>query len=266
MTEEQIDTLIEVYYNQDEIDNPVILKPKRKCKKIEVVYRSPVIQSTVKKGKPWARKIIGMNMYQALYFLEGAIQKIPKFLQEAIISSAGTIGKRSLDPNYTYIKGIITSKKNRTKKMTFKAKGSGGKRFRDYIDFKILYARRNIKDFYKNLILGKGHEELSFQIRNKLQNTNSDLEEIKSLNWILTSKGRQQNRLIFKRKVLYRFLEFQKAGTKVSMKLLMELQAEKEATEFMAKWDHIFNEAKDLQTDYFERKQLYESRINNTQG
>lgn len=242
-----------------------ILTPKQKCNKTDVTYRTPVIKSSVKKGALWARMLSGKSLYEAIYFLEPIINKIPKFLLQCIIRSISTLTKRNLDLHYVFIKGIITSRKHRTKKIHYGARSKMGIRFKDYIDFKILYKRRNIKDFYKDFIIGKSHHVFGSYVRECLKKKNCDLEDIIPLQWILTNEGRMQQRTLFRRKVMYKYLEYKHAGVNVPVNVIYEYMADQECEEFMDKWAHLFHPTENSniheELSFQKRKKLYQERL-----
>jgi len=65
----------------------------------------------------------------------------------------------------------------------------------------ILY-EKPVKQLYKEMLGGKTAPVLAYAMRQRLLQQNADYEEIRENQWILTSKGRQQRKLMLKRKVL----------------------------------------------------------------
>lgn len=244
----------------EEKDFPFIL-PRKINEKIPIVkYKSPILQASVKRSKPYCRMIIGKSFYQALWILSGFIQKVPKFLVEVMNRSIMTLTKRNLNLSFIYIQGIITSKKNVVKKIGYHAKGRGSHRIRHWVDFTFHFGRRNIKDFFKELVIGVNHTNLAHIIRQKIQQEEINYEDIKALQWVLTSKGRQQQKLMIKRKALYKYVRFKRANIKVGLKFLIEKEAEIEGVNFMRQWGYLFDEMSSVGNDHQSRKSLYEQR------
>ena len=116
-----------------------------------------------------------------------------------------------------------------------------GQRHRDFIDFKVLFRIRNVKDFYKDLLMGKPCKEMSHMLRHKMRNKMASLKEIQSLHWILTSKGRIEMLRRFKLKVRIRQFYLKNKGVTLPMEVLAEHEAEKQVNEFMGKYSHLFD-------------------------
>ena len=245
------------------MDHPLVL-PKKVNNKVHVVkFTTKELQSSVKKAKPFARMIIGKSYYESLYILSKYIQKVPKFLTQSLIESKEVLKNQNLNCSYIYIQGLMTNKHDRfKKKIHFKGRAKTGVIKKMKINFIILFGKRNIKDFYKDIVLGKNHSNLAQILREKLQNTNAGYEELRSFSWVLTSKGRQQQKLIVKRKALYKYLEFKRAGIEVPLKILLEKEAEIEAVKFMEKWGNLFYENQDKIDNFEERKRIFEKRTN----
>ena len=259
LSDEMIQSLFEEIELNEALD-PIIIPPIYKQNNHHSIYKTPIIQSTTKKGSRWARTIIGKSYYEAMYELSSRIQKIPKFLLQCLIRSGSTLAKRSLNTQYMVIKGIITSRKRRIKKITYHAKTKNGRRFRDYIDFKIYFQRKTIKDFYKDMIMGKGSSSFARMLREKFQTQDEDLETIRSLSWLLTSNGRKQQKELFKRRVLHQYFDLKNSGVRVPLKILNEKQAEEEARDFMVKWAHLFDDKPDINKNFEARKAMFLER------
>ena len=252
MTETEINKLFETI-DAKEMEQPFILPRKTKKHVTLVKYKTQVLQSSVKKAKPFARLVIGKSYYEALYILSNHIQKVPKFLLQALNRSISTLTKRNLNPAFVYIQGIITCQNHSQKKIRFHGKAKMGIQKRNFIDFRILFGRRDIKEFFKDLVTGKNHIHIVSLMKSLLKDKDAGYESINALNWIMTSKGRQQKKLMIKRRALNRFVEHRKFNVYVPLKRLFEDEVEKEAVEFMQNWGFLFDDKPNIRDDFRNR-------------
>lgn len=235
--------------------------PKKQAEKEPmVIYNSPGIVSSVKKGKPYCRLIIGKSFYQALFALSKYIQKVPKFLVEVLQQSVTTLSRRNFNLSYVYIKTITVNKRSKTRRLNYRARGRASIRYKHQIYFKIHFGRRNIKSFFTDLALGVNHTNLVHVVHEYIQTHNIGFEELRALQWVLTAKGRQQQRLMVKRRALYQLVHFRKANVKVPLKFLFEAEAEREAEMFMKKWAYLFDDVPGIGKELEERKALHAKR------
>lgn len=66
---------------------------------------------------------------------------------------------------------------------------------------RITLEEKPIKNMYKELLVGKTPPALAFKLREQFLKNNADYETLKKYSFVLTARGRQQKRMIFKRKV-----------------------------------------------------------------
>jgi hypothetical protein len=257
MSNEEMQKMFEEISIEEDIHEPLLLAKKTEPPKIYMRYQTEKLQSSVKRSKPYAKMLIGKSVYEAMFILSSHIQKVPKFLKENLSNSLEIMSKKNLTHSYMYIQGIVTSRRTRRYGIRYHGRVKSGKSARDHVDFTIYFGRRNIKDFYKDLVMGKDHSNLNFVLRQKLQDPQTEVEQLRSLQWILTSKGRQQKRLLLKRKALYKYLDFKRVGVNVKLRVLLEKEAEKEAVEFMENWAFMFNDSETKEVTLEERRALY---------
>lgn len=225
-----------------------------------MTFKTNKIKSTVKKFLPYTKLLSKKTVYEALFILSEQMQKVPRYLVEELTRAIETMNRRNLPPSYMYIQGIVVQKRDRRHRIEYKARGKTGYMARDMVDLKILFGRKTIKDFYKEMVMGRDHSNISYLLKEQIRNDGGEYEDLRSVQWLVTSKGRQQQRLLLKRRALYKYLEFKRVGVKVSLKVLLEKEAEKEAVEFMREWGFLFDNTSDSFVSLAERRELYEKR------
>ena len=78
-------------------------------------------------------------------------------------------------------------------------------------------------------------------ISETLREKDCNIEDIQPLQWLLTTNGRYQHREMFKRKVMYKFLEYKHACVHIPFHILFEYMVNQEIEEFMDKWADLFH-------------------------
>lgn len=84
---------------------------------------------------------------------------------------------------------------------------------------------------YKNLIQGKFSPAVAYNMRTVLLEKDADYETIRKYQYVLTSKGRQQRKLMFKRKVLQYYLDLKEQGINLTKKVISQKLLDEEANE-----------------------------------
>jgi ribosomal protein L22 len=247
-------------YDTEERKRPFILGDKPKKTFRTFTFNTQILDTTVKKSKFVARALIGRAFYDAIVAGEASQKKPGKFLSNQMDQyMMDKIKEAGFDPKYMFITSIITHRKSRQARIRFHARGKSGRWDQDTCYFKITVTEKPIEEYYKMLINGKSPMYLSFMMRDRLGKDDADYETIRDMQPFLTAKGRQQQRLMFRRKALTRWLEYKREGRFVRFSIVKDLVLEEEVKLFATKYGHLFRLPEQLREERMvERKRLIE--------
>lgn len=172
---------------------------------IEGVRRK--VFSKIKKLLVPMRGICGLHIYEAIEFLSRKKTKAFKLVLVALNQVRNHAFNRGLDESRLYVNSALTGKLSRRTRLRYHGKGRSGRLKHDFCQLRIRLEEKSYEDLYKLMILGKTPPMLAFNIRMKLRESNAGLDVIRRLTGILTAKGRQQRKLMFKRKVQKIYME-----------------------------------------------------------
>ncbi len=221
---------------------PFILgeKPIVPIKSIVVV--SKVLQTSAKRACIVTNTLIGKYFYDAVVIANTLEKKVAKFLLKTLQEEGEkAIAKHELDPKYLFVTSIVINRTNRVRRIRYHARGRSGVKNRDFCLFKLTLSEKPLREFYKQLIVGRSPPYLTYLIKNHLIQNKASYEEVRELQGLLHAKGRQQQKLMFKRKVLTKMVDFKRKGHIVRLKLLWEKMLEEEATNFEEKFGYLFS-------------------------
>ena len=147
------------------------------------------------------RGLSNMHIAGAVEHLSNSQKKVAKWVLPALYGILSTARMRGFDLHRLYIHRVLMGKSKRFYSIRYHAKGKSGKMKKDFCHVNILVQERNEERFYKEMAVGKVDEGLAAQIKQDLIIENAPLEEVTKYRDILSAKGRQQQRMLLKRKV-----------------------------------------------------------------
>jgi ribosomal protein L22 len=225
-----------------------------------IVVMSKELQTSVKKACIVTNVLIGRYLYDAMLATQSIEKKVARFLSKTLEEECmAAIEKHELDPKYLFITSIVTNRTKRLRRIRYHARGRSGIKNRDFALFKITLSEKPLREFYKQLIQGNSPPYLSYLIKNHLIEKKATYEEVRDLQCLLHAKGRQQQKLMFKRKVMAKWVDFRRKGVTLRLKLLFEKMLEDEATIFEEKFKHLFESTRNYKSKRLElRKAEFE--------
>lgn len=225
-----------------------------------IVVQSKELQISVKKACIVANVLIGRYFYDSLLVAEGLNKKAARFIYETLQEEGvAAIQKHELDPKYLFITSIVVNRTRRLKRIRYHARGRSGMKKRDFSIFKITLSEKPLREFYKQLIQGNSPPYLTYLIKSHLLLKQASYDEVRDLQCLLHAKGRQQQKLMFKRKVFAKWIDFKRKGVVVRLKLLFEKMLEDEATIFEERYKHLFETTESVKAKRLElRKAEFE--------
>ena len=228
-------------YNKNDRNTPLIIEPKIKKSYRNHVFTTQILQTSAKKAKYVFKIMIGKYYYDAVLAGMSIEKKVGTFIGKKLNEyCTKQLYENGFDPKFMFLTSIVSNRTKRSRKLRYHARGKGYLMKRDFNIFKITLTEKPIKEFYRQLIEGKTPGYIAYMIKEYLEKTDADYEEVRELQLFLTAKGRQQQRLMFSRKVFTRWLDYKKAGTFIRMKVLWEIMLEEEIESFDLKFHKFF--------------------------
>jgi ribosomal protein L22 len=190
------------------------------------------VPATVKKLVPIMKVIAGNHIYDALSAVAGMKTKAARYVRYTLQQVQRHAKDREMDEERLYVHAAITGKHKRWRRMRYHAKGRGHFMLTETSQLCIKLEEKPILEMYKEMIVGKTPPMLAYFLRQKLIETDVDYEVLRRNNFILTAKGRQQRRLMFKRKVRQEQLLFKEKGLNLSRNIIKKKILEEESRVF----------------------------------
>lgn len=165
------------------------------------------VPSKLKKLLSPMRTIIGMHLYDALTLMYSKNRKSWSYVAKTLEQVRKHALHRGFDDTRLYVVEALTGKHRRNSGIRFHGKGRGGEMKHDLSQLKIKLEEKPVEELFKIMYKGKTPPMLAYFFKKKILEKNGGYEDIKSLTWVLTGKGRQQQRLMLKRRVMLSYLE-----------------------------------------------------------
>jgi hypothetical protein len=141
------------------------------------------------------------------------MEACPKRAAEPIFRALNMVRNHALgvgmNQDHLWVQGAELQKQKRRKSIYYHAMGKGGIMKRDWSRVKITLEEKPIDEIFRLVISGHSPPGLAMLWRQRFERENADYETIRKFQFILTSKGRQQRRLMIKRKAQKLQDEFQ---------------------------------------------------------
>ncbi|KAL4471390.1 hypothetical protein ABPG74_008283 [Tetrahymena malaccensis] len=225
------------YKNPQEYTDPVVLKvlPREPLVIVESYTKS--VENSVKRLFLPARAVRKQHAYDALSILSNIHTKAAEQISQAISKTISVAKLKEMDLNRLFIHGVIIGRKKKRMGLRYHARGRFGIKHRQTSTIKVMLYEKPVKQLYTEMLEGKTAPVLAYAMRQRMVTENVDYDEIRENQWILTSKGRQQRKLMLKRKVLIQYLQFKAKGFVVDKNLIKQRILEQEATLWAKKYE-----------------------------
>jgi len=184
----------------------VVIKQPRAPKIIAQGIRRK-IPCRLKKMLPITRNIAGLHIYDAMNYLLGLHRKAALYIRYTLQMVRRHAVEKGLEEERLFVSEVIVGKYRRTRGIRYHGRGRTGVMTHDSVQLTIKLEEKPVEEIYRNLIQGKFSPTFAYIMRKNLLNNDADYETIRKYQYVLTAKGRQQRKLMFKRRVLARYLE-----------------------------------------------------------
>lgn len=248
-------TIAQIDHLTRNISRPFILYNQPKPKKICVQGIRRKVPVSLKKIIPVMRAIIGKHVYDAINYCANLETKAAKFVRLTLNQVKRHAEQIDLAEDRLYVVDAISGKNKRWKRVRYHAKGRGAMMNKDTTQLMIRLEEKPVEVMFKEMIQGKFPPALAYIIRKKLLATDADYELIRRNNFILTARGRQQRKLMFKRQVIKEKLAFMEKGVQISTNLIEKKILEEEARKFAQVYRNA--QEREKSTSLSERQALF---------
>lgn len=190
------------------LSHPLLLYKQPKTPHITVQGIRRKVPVSMKKLLPLMRAISGKHIYDAINLCMNNQTKAAKFIKYALMQVKRHAAQADLHEDRLFVSDSITGKHKRWRRVRYHAKGRGSMMIKDSCQLLIRLREKPIEDMFKDVIKGKFPRMMAYIIRKNIIENDNDYEMIRKNSFILTAKGRQQRRLMFKRQVIKERLAF----------------------------------------------------------
>ena len=154
-----------------------------------------------------------------------------------------------------FVKECFIGKNRGIKAMRIHARGKHGDAMRRRSQVTIFIEEHSVEDVFSHIMKGKFPSGLAYNIRQVFLRNDVTFETIRANQNLLTSKGRQQQKLMFEREVSQKLEDNEKLGFVVSRERVeKEVLKERAATFVEAYWTQKRSES---EQKLAERQELY---------
>ncbi|KRW98771.1 Ribosomal protein L22/L17 [Pseudocohnilembus persalinus] len=217
--------------------HPFVIIHKPKEPKVTVTGLRKNIPSTLKKLRYPMKNILKRQVFDALTILDNMPTKAAKYMAQVLKQVIRHAKQKDMDINRLYVNGVVIGKQRRFKLLYYKAKMQMGVVNKDICQVKLTLEERPYKDMYKEIIQGKTPPTLAYILREQLKNQQADYQTLRKWSHVLTAKGRQQKRLMFKRKIIQKQQQYQRLGVTIEKKVIAQKLLEVEAEEWAQQYE-----------------------------
>lgn len=182
-----------------------IVQPRKPKITIQGVRRN--VPSKIKKLLLPMRSIIGLHVYDALTLMYSKNRKSWSYVARTLEQVRKHAVHRGFNETRLYVSEALTGKHRRNAGIRYHGKGRGGRMKHDTSQLRIKLEEKSVEDLYKEMYKGKTPPMLAYFFKKRLFEQNAGYEQILNFQWILTGKGRQQQKLMLKRRVLLTYLK-----------------------------------------------------------
>lgn len=239
---------------------PVKKSPEDMGKTVKATRK--FLKTSIKKIWGMCRALRGLHAEDAISTLEN-IRKKPAFWLMNIVKTGirNAVNIKGMQEDRLYVKEIIMGKNKGIQGIRRHAKGRFGEMLRPKTQVTIVIQEKTVEELYKTIMKGKFSPAIANMLRNTLLTQNSSFEEIRKIQNYLTAKGRQQQKLMFKRKVEKFLTEKKEQGLVLDKEYVEELILEEDSKAFVqAYWD--FKKA-EVEKRIAERQEVFNKNIKN---
>jgi large subunit ribosomal protein L22 len=160
------------------------------------------LSTSIKKLYPITRAINRLHVEDAISKLDNLRKKPAVWIKNIIKTGIrSAVNNKGMFEDRLYIKEILLGKNRGISGIRYHGKGKSGKMIRARSQITVIIEEKSVEDFYKLIITGKFSPAIANFLRNILLEKNASYEEVRKVQNLLTAKGRQQQKLMFQRKV-----------------------------------------------------------------
>lgn len=119
---------------------------------------------------------------------------------------------KGLNPMRLWVHGCIIGKTKRYKSVRYHAKGKGCKEKKDFCQVRVILYEKPEKQYFEQIATGECAAGVSAVVRHLLKKEQAGYDVLSKFTGVTTARGRQQSKLIFKRKVDRMMLQNEQEG------------------------------------------------------
>lgn len=141
------------------------------------------------------------HVLDAINRLERSHRKVAKVLVRTFYNLIDHAKRKGLNPTRLWVHGCLIGKTKRYKGVRYAARGRGFREKRDFCQVKVICYEKSEKDYFEEIAVGECAPGISNLVRYTLKSQQADYQTLSKFTGVTTARGKQQAKLIFKRKV-----------------------------------------------------------------
>lgn len=185
------------------LSHPFILHVQPRKPKVVITGRRRKLRTSLSKLAQFQKSCSGLHLLDAIAFLESSDKKAAEYIKNTIIQTRRHAIDKGFEPEKLWVKEVVGGKQSRIKRIRYHAKGKHGIMIRDTCQLLVKLEARSSEELFRSFFEGKDIPRIALDlIRKDMVGANINLPTLQQEMFLLTAKGRQQKKLMLKRKAI----------------------------------------------------------------
>jgi hypothetical protein len=201
-----------------------------------------------------------LHVEDAIDGLEQIRKKPAEWLKNIIKTGIrSAVSNHGMNEDRLYIKEVLLGKNKYVKGIRIHAKGRMGMMKRHRTQVTVILEEKRPEDVYRTIMMGKVSPGVAGILRAMLMDKNAGYQDIRKIQNYLTAKGRQQQKLMFKRKVENIIKDKKEMGLVLDKDYVTDMVLEEEGKKFAG--DYWAFKRTEAEQKIAERQEVFNKNI-----
>jgi len=205
-----------------DLNAPFVVYVQPRKEKTIIIGRRRKLRTSLPKLCQYQRHCSGLHVLDAISFLESSDTKAAEYIKKTIIQTRRHAIDKGYDPERLYVNAVVGGKQSRIKRIRYHAKGKHGIMIRDTTQLLVKLECRSPEELYQSFFEKKKPITVLSIIREDMAKADVNLETLNTEGFLLTARGRQQKKLMIKRRAQIIHQKFKENGVPISVKTIQD--------------------------------------------
>ena len=183
-----------------EVYTPDVIYYRKELPRPTITGRLGRTKGSIKKIAPVMRKVRGLHIDEAIEIADGLPQSAAKRMASGLRMVKDHALNKGLNVMRLYVRDAVTNRFKRFKSLRYHAKGKIGRQESDWCTLYFKLEEKPANEFFQDIVGGKATKGVVKFWKDKVHESANPLEDIRKLQFLLTSRGRSQRREMIKRR------------------------------------------------------------------